>query len=104
MQQKDLRQLTYNQSLAPHAPKKADCVTLQKKLLTLQGMSGKKRNTAGEVPPAEGKVLLHVCCAPCSGAIIEKMVAEGLRPPLFWSNSDICTAEENARRLEVLKP
>lgn len=54
-------------------------------------------------PPGQ-KILLHVCCAPCSGAIIEKMVAEGLRPTLFWSNSNICTAEENARRLEVLKP
>ncbi|MBQ1647944.1 MAG: epoxyqueuosine reductase QueH, partial [Bacteroidales bacterium] len=32
-------------------------------------------------PPGQ-KILLHVCCAPCSGAIIEKMVAEGLRPTL----------------------
>ncbi|MBR4789239.1 MAG: epoxyqueuosine reductase QueH [Bacteroidales bacterium] len=54
-------------------------------------------------PPGQ-KILLHVCCAPCSGAIIEKMVADGLKPTLFWSNSNICTAEENARRLEVLKP
>lgn len=54
--------------------------------------------------PPGNKILLHVCCAPCSGAIIEKMVAEGLRPTLFWSNSNICAAEENARRLEVLKP
>ena len=54
-------------------------------------------------PPGQ-KILLHVCCAPCSGAIIEKMVADGLKPTLFWSNSNICTAEENSRRLEVLKP
>ena len=54
--------------------------------------------------PPGNKILLHVCCAPCSGAIIEKMVAEGLRPTLFWSNSNICAAEENARRLDVLKP
>ena len=54
-------------------------------------------------PPGQ-KILLHVCCAPCSGAIIEKMVADGLKPTVFWSNSNICTAEENARRLEVLKP
>ncbi len=54
-------------------------------------------------PPGR-KILLHVCCAPCSGAIIEKMAAEGLEPTVFWSNSNICTAGENSRRLAVLEP
>ena len=54
-------------------------------------------------PPAS-PVLLHVCCAPCSGAIIEALCTEGLRPTLFWSNSNIYTADENERRLAVLQP
>lgn len=54
--------------------------------------------------PPGSRILLHVCCAPCSGAIIEAMCKEGLRPALFWSNSNIFTAEENAKRLAVLEP
>ena len=48
------------------------------------------------------KLLLHTCCAPCSGAIIERLCAEGVKPMLFWSNSNIFTPEENFRRLDVL--
>lgn len=44
-----------------------------------------------------------MCCAPCSGAIIEALCAQGLQPTLFWSNSNIYTAEENAKRLAVLQ-
>lgn len=54
--------------------------------------------------PPGNRILLHVCCAPCSGAIIESLCARGLRPTVFWSNSNIFTAEENSRRLAVLKP
>ncbi len=54
-------------------------------------------------PPGK-KILLHVCCAPCSGAIIEEMAREDIRPVVFWSNSNIYTPEENRKRLEVLLP
>lgn len=54
--------------------------------------------------PPGSRILLHVCCAPCSGAIIEAMCRVGLRPTLFWSNSNIFTEEEYARRLAVLEP
>ena len=54
--------------------------------------------------PPGTPVLLHVCCAPCSGAIIEALCGQGLRPTVFWSNSNIFSAEENARRLAVLQP
>ena len=67
-------------------------------------MSGKMRNTAGEVPPEEGKVLLHVCCAPCSGAIVEYLVRSGIRPVIFFSNSNIFPAAEYEKRYaEVLR-
>lgn len=34
-------------------------------------------------------VLLHTCCAPCSAAIIEWMLANGWRPTLFYCNPNI---------------
>lgn len=42
----------------------------------------------------ETKVLLHACCAPCSGAILECMLAHGLTPVIFYSNSNIFPSEE----------
>lgn len=40
------------------------------------------------------KVLLHCCCAPCSSAIIEWMLANGRQPVLYYSNSNIYPAAE----------
>ncbi|NLO48405.1 MAG: epoxyqueuosine reductase QueH [Clostridiales bacterium] len=54
--------------------------------------------------PPKTEILLHACCAPCSGAIIEALCAQGLKPTIFWSNSNIYTPEENAKRLAVLEP
>lgn len=48
------------------------------------------------------RVLLHCCCAPCSTAILEWMVGEGLRPGLFFSNSNIHPFEEYAARRDEL--
>ena len=47
-------------------------------------------------------VLLHCCCAPCSSAILEWMVAEGMRPGIFFSNSNIVPFEEYEKRREEL--
>ena len=48
--------------------------------------------------------MLHCCCAPCSSAILEWMVGEGLRPGLFFSNSNIVPGEEYAlRRSELVR-
>ena len=50
------------------------------------------------------KLLLHACCAPCSGAIIEALVKEGIKPTVFWSNSNIYDKEEyQKRRAELLR-
>ena len=60
----------------------------------------------------EGRLLLHVCCAPCCGAIVEALAAayeESGRSPseamaIFWSNSNIYTREEyEKRKAEVLR-
>ena len=45
------------------------------------------------------KVLLHACCAPCSGAIVEALVQSGIRPVVFYSNSNIFPREEYDIRL-----
>lgn len=53
-----------------------------------------------EVPGGAEKVLLHCCCAPCSGAIIEYMVSHGIRPTVFFSNSNIFPSREYELRKE----
>ena len=45
------------------------------------------------------KLLLHVCCAPCSGAIIEALDKDGVKPVVFFSNSNIVPREEYDLRL-----
>jgi len=45
------------------------------------------------------KVLLHVCCAPCSTAVIERLEEEGYALTLLFSNSNIHPTEEYEKRL-----
>ena len=55
-----------------------------------------------EVPGGYKDVLLHCCCAPCSGAVLECMLHNGLRPVVFFSNSNIVPrAEYDLRREEL---
>jgi len=35
------------------------------------------------------KILLHSCCAPCSGAILEWMMANGYEPTVYYYNPNI---------------
>ena len=49
-------------------------------------------------------VLLHSCCAPCSAAIVEWMLAEGIRPVLFYYNPNIDPQTEyNIRKAELTR-
>ena len=41
-----------------------------------------------------GEILLHCCCAPCSSAILEWMLANGVRPVLYYCNPNIYPQEE----------
>lgn len=52
-----------------------------------------------EVPLDEKRVLLHACCAPCSGAIVEALLNAGIEPVIFYSNSNIFPFEEYSLRL-----
>ena len=44
-------------------------------------------------------LLLHVCCAPCASACVERLLAEGRQVTLYYSNSNIVSAEEFEKRL-----
>ena len=46
------------------------------------------------VPEGCKEVLLHACCAPCSSAIVEWMLANGVRPTIFYYNPNIYPREE----------
>ena len=35
------------------------------------------------------KLLLHICCAPCSVACIRQLRGEGIEPVGFWYNPNI---------------
>jgi len=46
------------------------------------------------------EVLLHACCAPCSSAIVEWMLANGVRPTIYYFNPNIFPLEEYTIRKE----
>lgn len=46
--------------------------------------------------------LLHSCCAPCSSAILEWMLAHDVKPVLFYCNPNIYPANEYAIRKNEL--
>ena len=58
--------------------------------------------TAG-APEVGAKVLLHSCCAPCSGAMVEEMVEEGLDVTIYFYNPNIHPREEYEIRKEENK-
>lgn len=47
-----------------------------------------------QVPMGEKTVLLHTCCAPCSSAIIECMLQNGITPVIYYCNPNIYPKEE----------
>lgn len=53
-----------------------------------------KKKKEWEIPEGVDKVLLHTCCAPCSSAIIEWLVAHGVRPTVYYCNPNIYPEEE----------
>ena len=49
------------------------------------------------------KVLVHACCAPCSSAIIECMLYNGMLPTVYFCNPNIFPFDEYQVRKEELK-
>ncbi len=54
----------------------------------------KRRDEKLVAPGGVEKVLLHTCCAPCSGAIIEAMLKSGIEPVIYYCNPNIYPLEE----------
>ena len=47
-----------------------------------------------QAPMGETTVLLHTCCAPCSSAIIEALLQNGITPVIYYCNPNIYPQEE----------
>ncbi|MDX1924710.1 MAG: epoxyqueuosine reductase QueH [Rickettsiaceae bacterium] len=47
-----------------------------------------------EVPFGEGKVLMHSCCAPCAGELMQKMKNAGIDLTIFFYNPNIHPKKE----------
>ena len=52
------------------------------------------------IPDGHEKVLLHSCCAPCSGEVMEAMLDAGLELTIFFYNPNIHPREEYDLRKE----
>ena len=53
-----------------------------------------KRKTEIQAPMGENTVLLHTCCAPCSSAIVEALLQNGITPIIYYCNPNIYPQEE----------
>lgn len=49
------------------------------------------------------KVLLHICCGVCAGAVVQKLQADGFEVTGFFYNPNIYPEEEYKQRLEVVR-
>ncbi len=61
-----------------------------------------------KISPSDPKLtqrplLLHCCCGPCASACVERLLAENIRPILFFSNSNLDSQDEFDLRLENLQ-
>ena len=52
------------------------------------------------LPNGQNKVLLHSCCAPCSGEVMEAMLASGIDYTIFFYNPNIHPLKEYELRKE----
>ena len=55
------------------------------------------------VPEGLTKVLLHACCAPCSSAIVEWLLAHEIEPVIYYFNPNIFPQEEYEIRKQESK-
>ena len=54
----------------------------------------KRKHNVIQAPMGETTVLLHTCCAPCSSAIIEALLQNGVTPIIYYCNPNIYPYEE----------
>ncbi len=53
-----------------------------------------------QTPNGEKKLLMHSCCAPCAGEIMEALVASEIDTTIFFYNPNIHPQEEYELRKE----
>lgn len=53
-----------------------------------------ERATLDDIPFSDKKLLLHSCCAPCAGELMEAMLVSGLEPTIFFYNPNIHPKKE----------
>ena len=53
------------------------------------------KQAAISIPEGCTHVLLHACCAPCSSAIVEWLLAHRIEPVIYYYNPNIYPREEN---------
>ena len=61
------------------------------------------KQPAIQIPEGCHEVLLHACCAPCSSAIVEWLLAHDVRPTIFYYNPNIYPQEEYETRKQESK-
>ena len=61
------------------------------------------KQPAIQKPEGLKDVLLHACCAPCSSAIVEWMMANDIRPVIYYFNPNIWPREEYEIRKQESK-
>ena len=54
-------------------------------------------------PETKGKILVHICCAPCATASVERVLLDGFEPVLFFCNSNIWPRDEYEKRLSAAR-
>lgn len=57
-------------------------------------MNATTERTPLPLPDGHTKVLLHSCCAPCSGEVMEAMLASGIDYTIFFYNPNIHPRKE----------
>ena len=63
----------------------------------------KKAKSPITIPEGCREVLLHACCAPCSSAIVEWLLAHDIRPVIYYFNPNIFPREEYEIRKQESK-
>lgn len=53
-----------------------------------------------EAPNGAGSLLLHSCCAPCEGEVLETLLYSGIQPTVFFYNPNIHPKKEYEIRKE----
>ena len=51
-------------------------------------------------PKGVSKILLHSCCAPCEGEVLETLLHSGIKPTVFFYNPNIHPKKEYEIRKE----